>query len=351
MKIAGRSLVGLGLIAVFAAGVATGRLAEFGEKVEPREDREIREGRQGYTNPLLECELAEERLYTFLRPFGGQLEKLIAALERGQQVGSIAVYFRDLNSGPWIGHDEKKHYIPASLAKLPVVIACFRQTEIDPGFLLRKVVFEGIAEERDPGFLNPESNMERGRSYSVDELILRVAKYSDNTAARLLAQAVPPVLLQAVYFDLGVDPERLKNKDFSLSPKEYSAFFRVLYNASYLSKRYSEQALEYFDRSTFELGLVAGVPEGTAVSHKFGVWEDSSPGGQLSLQLHDCGIIYHPQHPYLLCVMTAGKNYVDMTKAIAAVSRFTYQQVDRDPRRPSDSLTDEPDAALEFRPQ
>ena len=95
-------------------------------------------------------------------------------------------------------------------------------------------------------------------TYTVDELILRVARYSDNAAARLLSRALPPRLLQQVYFDLGVDPQRLKDREFALSPREYGAFFRVLYNASYLSKPFSEQALRYFDQSTFELGLVAG---------------------------------------------------------------------------------------------
>lgn len=329
-------LVGLGLCAVFFAGFALGRLGGFGEKSEPRDDREIREGRQGYINPLLECEIAEERLYTTLRPFGAKLDRLIASLERNQQVGAIAVYFRDLNNGPWIGHREKKQYIPASLAKMPIVIAAFRQAEIQPGFLSRRIVFEGLAEEQEPGFMNPESNMEPGKSYSVDELIRRMAKYSDNAAAKLLGRAIPPGLLERVYADLGVDPQRLKNMEFSLSPKEYGSFFRVLYNASYLSKRFSAQALEYFDQSTFELGLVAGVPDGTAVSHKFGVWEDPSPARQLPLQLHDCGIVYHPQRPYFLCVMTAGKNYVDMTKAIAAVSRLAYEEVNREVRRPGE---------------
>jgi beta-lactamase class A len=341
-------LKGTLLIAVFLTGVATGRLADFETQDEQRENYEIREGQMGYINPLLECEIAERQLYKTLRPFGNQLKQLIDSLEHDQQVGPIAVYFRDLNNGPWVGHREKNKYIPASLAKMPVVIACFRQAELEPGFLSRRIVFNGLDAEREPGFMNPESNLERGKSYRVDELVQRIAKYSDNASARLLEGALPPGLLQRVYFDLGVDPERLKGMDFALSPKEYGAFFRVLFNASYLSKKFSAQALQYFDGSTFELGLVAGVPEGTAVSHKFGVWEDQSPESRVPLQLHDCGIVYHPQRPYLLCVMTGGKNYVEMTKAIAVVSRFTYQQVNGSLRKPGEPVADEPGAYQDF---
>jgi len=328
VKVARGALTALGLLAVFSAGLVTGRLVEFGEKGPTPEDREIRAGLQGYTNPLLECEIANERLSRPLRPFTSGLTELVATLKRDRGATEVAVYYRDLNNGPWVGLREKQRYVPASLSKVPIVIACFRQAEADPGFLARKIVYEGLAEERLPGFLNPESNLQPGKTYSVDELILRIARFSDNAAAKLLSQAIPPGLLRRVYYDLGVEAQRLDSREFALSPKEYGAFFRVLYNASYLSRRYSEQALRYFDQSTFELGLVAGVPDGTAVSHKFGVWENRPAGSGPSLQLHDCGIVYHPERPYLLCVMTTGENYVRMAGVIAAVSRFVYEEVD-----------------------
>lgn len=336
MKVARGVLVVLGLFAAFSAGLATGRLVEFGRRREPRAEQQIREGSGGFTNPLLECEIANEQLYVTLRPFNGLLDELIASLKADRRVSMISVYFRDLNNGPWIGRHEKEEYIPASLAKLPVVIACYRLADSVPDFLSRRIVYEGLDEERDPGFVNPESNMQRGKAYTVDELILRVAKFSDNAAANLLMKALPPRQLQQVYFDLGIDPRRLATGEFSLSPKEYSAFFRILYNASYLSKRLSEQALQYFAQSTFELGLVAGVPDGTPVSHKFGVLEQASLAAPPRLQLHDCGIVYHPQRPYLLCVMTSGDDYVNMAAAIAAVSRLAYQEVDRSLIRPGD---------------
>ncbi|HWR98931.1 MAG TPA: serine hydrolase [Candidatus Methanoperedens sp.] len=322
-------LVGAGLAAAFAAGFAAGRRGGAGESHPPAEDYEIRGGGHGYTNPLLECEIAGERHYRVLRPFGARLGALVADLRKAGRAVAIAVYFRDLNNGPWVGYQEQERFVPASLAKMPVVLASFLRAEAVPGFLEQRIVHKGLAEEQDPGFVSPEANLERGKSYSVDELIQRVARYSDNTAARLLAGALPPGLLEQVYADLGIDPARMASPEPTLSPREYASFFRVLYNASYLNLPHSEQALRYFDQSTFELGLVAGVPEGTPVSHKFGVWEGESAGSASPLQLHDCGIVYHPRRPYLLCVMTAGKNYVEMSAAIADVSRFVWGEIER----------------------
>jgi hypothetical protein len=42
---------------------------------------------------------------------------------------------------------------------------------------------------------------------------------------------------------------------------------------------------------------------------------------------HDCGIVYYPKHPYLLCVMTQGQDPETLENAIAEISKFTYTQV------------------------
>jgi hypothetical protein len=45
-------------------------------------------------------------------------------------------------------------------------------------------------------------------------------------------------------------------------------------------------------------------------------------------QLHDCGIVYYPHKPYLLCVMTRGKSSDDNSKMIAEISKLVYREVD-----------------------
>jgi hypothetical protein len=45
-------------------------------------------------------------------------------------------------------------------------------------------------------------------------------------------------------------------------------------------------------------------------------------------QLHDCGIIYYPGNPYLLCVMTRGTDWSALEKTIQTISAMTYKEVD-----------------------
>jgi hypothetical protein len=73
-------------------------------------------------------------------------------------------------------------------------------------------------------------------------------------------------------------------------------------------------------------GLRAGVPPAVAVAHKFGEWqlEEDVPARE---QLHDCGIVYEPHRPYLLCIMTRGREFATLPGVIAELSRATYEEV------------------------
>lgn len=57
------------------------------------------------------------------------------------------------------------------------------------------------------------------------------------------------------------------------------------------------------------------------VAHKTGYWYEGE-------QFHDCGIVYYPENPYILCVMTQGFSLSEANAVIANLSRVTYEYVD-----------------------
>lgn len=300
---------------------------------EPTAEREaglvIREGPVGLLNPLLECD--SFRASPLLRPFTDKLDSLVARLKSERRVGTASIYFRDLNNGPWFGVDERRFFRPGSLLKVPLLIACLRQAEIDPGFLARRVTFTGVVEDaRALGtqLVRPAEPLVRGRSYRVEELLARMTRYSDNLATELLNRTVDPAIAAQTYGSFGIDMAELARRGTTLTAIDYSRFFRVLYNSSYLSRAHSQQALAMLVESEFHEGLVAGVPPGTIVSHKFGEKGRIDATGAADLQLHDCGIIYHPTRPYCLCVMTTGMDYQLMASAIAEISREVFVEID-----------------------
>lgn len=145
--------------------------------------------------------------------------------------------------------------------------------------------------------------------------------YSDNQAANTLINHIDINILNKIYLDLGIkSPEDGQPENF-MSVRDYASFFRILYNASYLNRDMSEQALKILTHSQFNQGLSAGVPTQVPVAHKFG--ERVILGDK---QLHDCGIVYKENMPYLLCIMTRGNDFNKMSSTIREISGLVYSE-------------------------
>jgi hypothetical protein len=70
------------------------------------------------------------------------------------------------------------------------------------------------------------------------------------------------------------------------------------------------------------------------VSHKFGVRNILADGAKptdepTARELHDCGIIYYPNNPYFLCVMTRGKDFPTLEGVIKDISKIAWDEVSK----------------------
>lgn len=290
-----------------------------------RSGEEVRAGGTGYSyiNPLLECSVADDYIGSNeAKPSKERLNRLIATLKGEGDISHVSIYFRNLNDGPWIGINEKEQFAPASLLKVPMMLSMLKSSEVDPQYFSKKEVVNFssnliIKSNFEDGF-----NLEKDKEYSLKELMEMMVIHSNNDAAyTLLANNISKERLDSVFSDLHIELLNDGVENY-ISVRDYAAFFRVLFNASYLSRESSEYALKILSESSFKKGLVAGVPPGIGVAHKYG----ERGGGELK-QLHDCGIVYLPGQPYLLCVMTRGKDFDELTSAIKKISKQVYEDV------------------------
>lgn len=286
------------------------------------EEREIGSGYQ-FVSPLLSC---EERIEASasneqIHMIESALEEQISKNKRAGNIVEAAIYFRELaNGGAWMGIREDAHFAPRSLLKVPLAISVYKLSEKAPN-LLEQVVEFGGGDLRDEKHYPPLEEVKKDASYNVRELARRSLVFSDNYAAALLAQVIGDSELERSYSHLGVEEPR--DDYYTVSVKNYASFFRILYNASYLSDAHSNELLEVLSRTQFDKGINLGVPIGTLVSHKFGERLGVSGGNN---QLHDCGIIYAKEKPYILCVMTEGKDFTKLESFIQAASKIVYDQ-------------------------
>jgi beta-lactamase class A len=152
---------------------------------------------------------------------------------------------------------------------------------------------------------------------------------SNNMAMDTLFHYSNPEAGAKMYDQLGITA-KFKDPEDYISLKKYVGLFRILYNATYLNEEMSEKALNYLVDTQFDKGIAAGVPEEVTVANKFG--EFVSPETRLK-QLHDVGIVYHPDNPYLLGIMTRGGGYDKLAEVIKTISTFIYTEVDQQYKR------------------
>src|SRR5581483_7581107 len=276
------------------------------------------------TDPLLDCVNPETSAIGSLNVSKFQLTDFVDNIVNSGRVDSLSVYVRDLNNGPWVGVNESEQFIGGSLLKVPILIAYLKLSESDPSVLSKAIAYKNVIADNTQYFSSGKQ-IEVGKTYTVKDLLDYLIKYSDNNAAELLSGNLPSESFDDVFEALGQGRPNV-NEPYPVNTVTYSGFFRILFNASYLSKADSETALKMLTETTFTKGITYLLPSGITVAHKFGERGDENVD-----QLHDCGIVYYPNHPYLLCIMSTGKNFDSMASAIASVSKFVYDQIDTNP--------------------
>ena len=279
-----------------------------------------------FINPLIGFEVLEKK-YGEYAALKNKIKLYLDSPDVSGKASDISIYFRNLETGDWMGIDQNQDYDPASLLKVPVMMFYLKLAELDPGILSQTYAYT----KRDIDLLRAiqrsdvDTRLIEGKQYAVQDLIREMIVRSDNVAKYLLIVNSPSDFNE-IYGDLGVQIHK-DGHTYTISARTYSLFFRILYNSTFLNQEMSEKALKLLSEAEFKDGLVAGVASGVKVAHKFGQYTSADNGKVTSVEAHDCGIIYYPKSPYLLCVMTRGNDTNQLEGMIQQISRIAYDFV------------------------
>ena len=314
------------LLIIFFIGFLVGKTKN--EK-QPEEEIIRKNFNYKYINPILECN-PDTSLNSKLTPIKESIESIINQEISKKNITFASIYYRDLNNGPWFGINEKEYFSPASLIKVPILIAYLKKAETDPSLLQKKLT---VSDNPETGNniqnIKPSVATVAKQEYTIEKLLEEMIIYSDNNAYNTLAENLTGDEIIKVYQDLDVDISKAFQDPNGniITVKNYASFFRILYNGSYLNNEMSEKALKLLNQVEYKDALVAGVPKDIIVSHKFGERKYSDTN---EIQFHDCGIVYFPKKPYLLCVMTkTTKNINQAINVIKQISQKVYQNFEK----------------------
>ncbi len=252
----------------------------------------------------------------------GSVGDLVNDLKASGQVLSASVYVRDFKQAEWTWYNGDEIYDPGSLLKIPLLLTYLSMAEEDPGLMKRIYTCELMDANVPQHTAFPEAQIQPNVAYTVEQLLEFSIALSDNRATTLLMRHVPIPRYVKTYTDLGLPKPDVTARAYPMNVRDYSVFMKALFNSSLLGPMRSEYALELMTRSTFTKGLVAGLPKGVDVAHKFG-----EEGTEVLRQLHETGLVYADGNPYLITVMTRGANPDSLASAISAISRLVYDRM------------------------
>ena len=272
-----------------------------------------------YVKPLLFVD--NQSSTTELQSIQHNLKSVIDGFKSNGVLNSASVYLKDYESNDIMIINENEKFKPGSLLKVPELITFLVMNEKKPGLLDQKIAYQHpFSSNKNPKILS--KSIQLGQSYTIRELLVYMIQYSDNNATSLLNTIIDVNIFKKLFTDLGLSAPDWNSSDYLITAKEYSLFFRALFNASYLTIQDSEFATQLLAKCNYTDGILKGLPANTKVAHKFG-----EAGDPTEAQLNESAIVYLKDKPYLLVIMTKGKDLKKLPSVLSQLSYITYQNM------------------------
>ena len=270
-----------------------------------------------FTRPLLfaEGECESKNLSDIKSEISNKLEQL----KSSGVINSASVYLRIFQNGEWTSYNSNEKFNPGSLMKVPVMMTYLKMADKNPELLNKRIKYMPDDSYIPDQTFNSQSIIP-GKEYSIKDLLTFMIVYSDNNATHLLNERMDVAIFKQMFVDINIPEPNVSDRFYQISTKDYSEFLKVLFNASYISKDMSDYALSLLSKSDYKDGFLSAVPKDLIVAHKFG------EGGTTKLhELHESGIFYISNKPYLLTVMTRGADINNLPHILNDVSGMVYK--------------------------
>ena len=226
-------------------------------------------------------------------------------------------YFEYLPDGTSIRVGADEEFIAASLINVPLAMNLYKAAELGRIDLDQTVSVTPAELDDAYGTLYQKG---AGFRLTLRQAAQDMLEESDNTAMHVVYDSLQNKLSydEQSLARLDIDQDT-QNGQAVINARSYASVLKGLYFAAYLNKQDSQAILNYLTHSTAANRLTAELPAGVQVAHKIGVynanWAES-----------DCGVVYVPKRPYVLCVMV-GLPEDQANTFIADVSKMVYDYV------------------------
>jgi beta-lactamase class A len=250
---------------------------------------------------------------------------------------TVAVSYRDIQSGESLDINADSVFHAASTMKIPVMIEVLRRSQLG-GFGLDQEIllvnqFASLA-DGSPFSLNAADDGDTtlyqkiGERVTVRELLRRMITRSSNLATNQLIELVSAVRVTETAHEFGaahmsvlrgVEDQKAFDKGMinTTTSADLATLLAAIEKGTLLSKESSAEMREVLLAQEFNEKIPAGLPPGTKVAHKT---------GEITAVSHDAAVVYpEGRKPYVLVVLTKGiRESAASSTLIADISRLVW---------------------------
>lgn len=246
-------------------------------------------------------------------------------VEIGRFKGDAGIVVKDLDTGLEFEFNKDKLFPSASLAKIPIMAACFDADRKGRLKLDDTVRLKGADKMNGSGLLK---DMRPGVEFTIEELAGRMIYDSDNTATNILTEKLGIDYLNSEFRKFG-----LRNTTLSRKVADYRArraglenyttagdmalLLEKIYRRTLINKNISEECLKLLRLQRIGDRIPKYLPADAVVAHKTGLENGVC---------HDAGIIFTDRGNFLISVLTkhADQNSKRAKKFIAKIAFLAY---------------------------
>jgi beta-lactamase class A len=239
--------------------------------------------------------------------------------------GEAGIVIKDLRFDREFAYKKNKLFPSASLAKVPIMCACFLAVQDGRIKLDRPVALKSGDKLSGSGILQ---DVRPGTIFTVEELIGLMIYDSDNTATNILTNLVGLDYLNRAFSRLGltntdlsrrIADYRLRNQGIEnyTSAQDIAWLLERIYRRKLINREFSEQCLRILKLQRVNDRIPRYLPVEVTVAHKTGLERNVC---------HDAGIVFSAKGDLLICVLTKhnNPNALSSKNFIAQVSQDAY---------------------------
>ena len=273
------------------------------------------------------------------------LRDAIAARVAATPGATVAVSYRDIQSGESLDINADSVFHAASTMKIPVMIEVLRRSQLG-GFGLDQEIllvnqFASLA-DGSPFSLNAADDGDTtlygkiGERVTVRELLRRMITRSSNLATNQLIELVSAARVTQTAHEFGathmsvlrgVEDQKAFDKGLinTTTSADLATLLAAIERGTLLSRESSAEMREVLLAQEFNEKIPAGLPPGTKVAHKT---------GEITAVSHDAAVIYpEGRKPYVLVVLTKGiRESAASSTLIADISRLVWNHAMGQPK-------------------